>query len=42
MRWVGRVACMGKKEVHEWLWWGDLREGHHLEDLGTDGSIILK
>jgi hypothetical protein len=22
--------------------WGDLREGDHLEDLGVDGSIILK
>jgi len=24
------------------LWWGDLRERHHLEDLGIDGRIILK
>jgi hypothetical protein len=22
--------------------WGNLREGDHLEDLGTDGRIILK
>jgi hypothetical protein len=28
--------------VREGLWWGDLREIHHLEDLGIDGRIILK
>jgi hypothetical protein len=29
-------------EVHTGFWFGDLREGVHLEDLGVDGSIILK
>jgi len=29
-------------EVHTGFWWGDLREGDHLEDQGVDGSIILK
>ena len=24
------------------FWWGDPREGEHLEDLGIDGRIILK
>jgi hypothetical protein len=22
--------------------WEDLREGHHFEDIGVDGRIILK
>jgi hypothetical protein len=24
------------------LWWGDLREGDHVEDVGTDVRIIFK
>jgi hypothetical protein len=28
-------------EVHTWFWCEDLREGGHLEDPGTDGTIIL-
>jgi hypothetical protein len=31
-----------KGEVHTGFWWGDLREGGHLEDLAVDGRIILK
>jgi hypothetical protein len=32
----------GMEEVHAGFWSGDLRERHHLEDLGVDGKIILK
>jgi hypothetical protein len=32
----------GKREVHKSFWWGNLRKRDHLEDLGVDGSIILK
>jgi len=29
-------------EVHPGLWWGDLMERDHLEDLDICGRIILK
>jgi hypothetical protein len=31
----------GRGEVHA-VWWGNLREMDHLEDVGVDGRIILK
>jgi hypothetical protein len=27
--------------VHTGFWWGNLREGNHLEDKGVDGRKIL-
>jgi hypothetical protein len=35
MYWLG-------EDVHTSFWWGDLREGHHLENPEEDGRIILK
>jgi hypothetical protein len=32
----------GTGEVHTGFWWGNLRDGDHLEDLGVYGRIILK
>ena len=32
----------GTEEVHTECYWGDLSEGDHLEDLGVEGSVILK
>ena len=29
-------------EVYTGFWWGDLTVRDHLEELGVDGSIILK
>jgi hypothetical protein len=31
-----------RREVHTGFWWGELREGDHLEDPGVDVRIMLK
>jgi hypothetical protein len=31
-----------ERDVHTGFWWGDLREGDHLEDTGVDGRTKLK
>jgi len=42
MRWAGRVAHMGRREVYTGFWWGNLSERDHLDDPGVDGRIILR
>jgi len=36
------LYVQGRGEVHTGFWWGDLREGDHMEDLDVEGTIILK
>jgi len=36
------VAHMEGGEVHKVFWWGNLMEGGHLEDLGSEGKIRFK
>ena len=32
----------GIGEAHAGIWWGDVKVRNHLEDLGADGTLILK
>jgi hypothetical protein len=41
-RWSGHVVLMGREKACTGFWWGNLRERHHLGDLGVDGSITLR
>ena len=36
------VACIEVGEMLTGFWWGNLREGDHLEEPGVDGRIILR
>jgi hypothetical protein len=36
------VARIGAIRDPYKVWWGNLREGNHLEDRGVGGRIILK
>jgi hypothetical protein len=42
MRWARLVALRGRVDVYTGLWWGNLREGNHMEDQSGDGEIILR
>jgi hypothetical protein len=41
MRWAGHGARMGSTESCRGFWWGNMREGDHLEDPSVDVRIIL-
>jgi hypothetical protein len=42
MRWAGYVVSIGEGEACTGFWWGNLREGDHLEDRSVDRRIILR
>jgi hypothetical protein len=33
---------MGRNQVHARFWWGNLKVGYHVEDIGVYGMVILK
>jgi len=39
---MGGACGTNGGKVHTVFWWGDLREGDHLEDQEADRRIILK
>jgi hypothetical protein len=41
-RWAGHVACIGQDTYIEDTRWKNLTEEGDLEDLGINGSVILK
>jgi len=36
------INTYGGEKMSVRFWWGNLREGHHLEVPGLDGRIIMK
>ena len=33
---------LGRRKIHTEVWWQNLKEQDHLEDLSIDGRTILK
>jgi hypothetical protein len=42
MRSAGHLALWGEERCIEDIFWADLSEADHLEDLGVDGKTIIK
>jgi hypothetical protein len=42
MRWKGRVARMGRREMHVVYWWESQKERDHCDDQNVGGWTILK
>jgi len=42
MGYVGLAVSWKRREMHTGSWWRNLTVRHHLEELGNNGSIILK
>ena len=38
--WVGHVARLGRRQMHMGLWWRNLKERAHLQDLDIDMRIL--
>jgi hypothetical protein len=42
MRWASHAAHMGEIKRHTKIWWGNMKERCHVEDLGVGWRKILK
>jgi len=42
MRWIGRVARMGKKRESGKVWWRILKDEDQLRGIGVDGLTVIK
>ena len=42
MRLAWHIARMGERRGVYRIWWGNLKESEHLEDLGVDGRVMLR
>jgi len=38
----GTCRKFEEREVHRGIWWRNLKERGHMEDIGVEGRIILK
>jgi hypothetical protein len=40
----GAYVCYVQRtvDVHTGLWWGNMRDKDHVEDIAVDGMIILR